>query len=359
MAGIHTGQLEGGNGASRRFEIARDLVSTSNEAGYFLSLNVAWEETLGWSRQELMSRPISDFLHPADLEPTLEQLARIAEADLEVTAFENRFRHKDGHWVWLWWEGQTDGRTWIGLATDVSTEHESRERIESAIASGRLLVYAQPIVDQRSGACVQEELLVRLRENGTVLGPDSFLAEAEQSGVISRIDRWMAERAAELAAAGRSVAINLSPATVADDETMAVLRGVVGSARDAGYPVSFELTETAALASVPAAKRFGDHLRACGGELALDDFGTGSGSFTHLLQLPITTIKIDRSFIASIVSGDDHKTVCGAIADVARRLEMTTVAEGVEDAATLDCVRSLQIDRIQGYLVGRPAQVGS
>jgi PAS domain S-box-containing protein len=337
-----------------RFDLRRDLVATMDESGRFTSLNLAWERALGWTREQLMAMRLRELVHPDDVEPTLRTIRRLGERDLEVVAFENRFRRKDGDWAWLLWHARTDGSMWIGIGLDVTAERVAEERIASAIADHRLLVYAQPIVDRRSGRTVQEELLVRMREDGEVLEPRSFLPEAERTGAVARIDRWMVDRAFELAAGGRRVAVNLSPRTVANAALMQELAELIGERAGQECMVSFELTETAALANLPAAHELGKRLEGLACELALDDFGTGSASFLHLRELPIDTIKIDRSFVAGLDTSEADRAVCRAIAGVARELGLTTVAEGVEDERTLARVEALDVDRVQGFLFGSP-----
>jgi PAS domain S-box-containing protein len=347
-----------------RFDMEQDLLCTAGADGYFKSLNAAWERVLGWSRQELMARPYVEFVHPDDVERTAAEAARIGEVDRVLVAFENRFLTKDGGHRWLRWSARTDGETWFSVAFDITAQKQAENELRAAITQNRLLAYSQPIIDQRSGTVVQEELLVRMRTNGggvteRVLAPADFLPDAERSGLIRNIDLWMTRRALDLAARGRNVEVNLSGTTIADAGVMAELAERLGDAGVTARRVVFEITETAAFENVDAAHDLAEQLGRLGCMIALDDFGTGFGSLTHLRELPIHMIKIDRSFVRGVRDNAEDRALVRGVATIARELDMQTVAEGVEDATTYGMLREYGVDRIQGFLIGRPAPVAA
>ncbi len=113
-----------------------------------------------------MARPYIEFVHPDDVTRTAAESARINEVDHELIAFDNRFRTRSGEWRWLRWSARTDGETWFAIAFDITDRKLAEDDLRAAINQNRLLAYSQPIIDQRSGTVVQEELLVRLRTNG-------------------------------------------------------------------------------------------------------------------------------------------------------------------------------------------------
>jgi len=345
--------------AGMHFDMRRDLLCTSDRSGRYTSLNAAWEAVLGWSREELMARPFIDFVHPDDVERTERESGRIIEVDHELLAFENRFRTRAGGWRWLRWNARTDGETWFAIAFDVTERRQAEERLRDAIEHERLLAYSQPIIDQRSGSVVQEELLVRLKVNGDrperILSPAEFLPAAERSGLIRTIDRWMTFRGLDLAERGRNVEVNLSAHTIADDGVMAEIADRLAGAGVSARRLVFEITETAALENVDAARDLAERLGRLGCVIALDDFGTGYGSLTHLRRLPVKLIKIDASFVRGLREHPEDRALVRGVAAIARELGMQTVAEGVEDAATYRMLREYGIDRLQGYLIGRPA----
>jgi PAS domain S-box-containing protein len=347
-----------------RFDMEHDLLCTAGADGYFKSLNAAWERVLGWTREELMARPYVEFVHPDDVDGTAREAARITEIDHELLGFENRFITKDGGYRWLRWTARTDGEMWFSVAFDITAHKHAENELRAAIDQDRLLAYSQPIIDQRSGTVDQEELLVRMRTDGggmphRVLQPAAFLPEAERSGLIRNIDLWMTTRAIDLAAHGRNVEVNLSGATIADAGVMAELAERLGHAGVTARRLVFEITETAAFENVDAAHDLAEQLGRLGCMLALDDFGTGFGSLTHLRKLPIHMIKIDASFVSGIRDNPEDQALVRGVATIARELGMQTVAEGVEDATTFGMLREYGIDRIQGFLIGRPTPVAA
>jgi EAL domain-containing protein (putative c-di-GMP-specific phosphodiesterase class I) len=121
--------------------------------------------------------------------------------------------------------------------------------------------------------------------------------------------------------------------------------------------VIFEITETAAVENLDAAHELVEELISLGFGVALDDFGTGYGSFTYLKHLPVTELKIDIDFVRGLTQDPTDQRLVKSIISVARNFEMKTVAEGVEDQATLDLLHTLGVDFVQGYHIGYPAQL--
>jgi PAS domain S-box-containing protein len=342
-----------------RFDIERDLLCTADADGYFQSLNAAWEQVLGWSRDELMQRPLIEFVHPDDVERTLEQASGIVRPDSHIVNFENRFRTKDGGWRWLRWSARSDGQTWFSVAYDVTREKEAEERLRLALTEDRLIAYSQPIVDPRLDQVVQEELLARLRApgNGEIIGADEFLPQAERYGLIGIVDRWIAMEAVTLARRGRTVGVNLSARSIADEALGAALEQELRAAGPSVRRLMFEITETAAVENIDAAREFTLRLGALGCRFGLDDFGTGFGSLVYLRHLPLEFLKIDVNFVAHVTNSPDDQAMVRSIVAVARELGLGTVAEGVEDEATLRVLREFGVDYVQGSLTGRPQPI--
>jgi PAS domain S-box-containing protein len=344
------------------FEIERDLLCTSDARGYFVTLNQAWEQVLGWTREELMARPFIELVHPEDRERTAAESSKVAERDYQLVNFENRLRTKDGDYRWLRWSARSDGETWFAVAFDVSERKDAERRLRAAIAEDRLVAYAQPIAEQASGSgrIVQEELLVRMLADGDpegVLAPREFLPLAERSGLIVAIDRWMTDRAIELASHGRPAEVNLSAVSICDEELPADLAEALSHAGAGAANVVFEITETAAVRHLEAARDFVDRLSRLGCRFALDDFGTGFGSLTYLRHLPVQYLKIDAAFVRDLCTSPADQRMVQSIVAMAGQFGLRTVAEGVEDAETLALVRDFGVDLAQGYLVGRPKPV--
>jgi PAS domain S-box-containing protein len=252
------------------------------------------------------------------------------------------------------------------VATDVTERREREEerreradweeRIGGALRSGRMLVYAQPICAASGGEPVRHELLVRMRgEDGSVIEPDGFLPAAERLGLVQAIDVWMVEQALRLEHLAPSV--NMSAVTLDDPLARERILALLAGAPEAAAQLVFEITETASTRHLASAAAFAEQIAVFGCGLALDDFGTGFGSFTYLRRLRPRYLKIDIAFVRDIARSAEDERVVEAIVGIARQLGLTSIAEGIEDAATLERVRALGADWVQGYHLGRPAPV--
>jgi PAS domain S-box-containing protein len=343
------------------FDIAHDLLCTADANGYFTSLNTGWERVLGWTRDELMSRPFIDFVHPADREATVAQALKLTRHDYEIVNFENRYRARGGEWRWLRWSARSDGETWFAVAFDVTEEKETERRLRETLTDDHLLAYGQPILDQRDGSVAQEELLVRLRvpgDGGKVISPAEFLPAAERCGLIGLVDRWMVDKGVSRVALGRRSEVNLSARSIGDEDLARELAEAIAAAAPDSGNLILEITETTALQNLDAAVEFAERLTRIGCRFALDDFGTGFGSLLHLRRLPVTYLKIDSSFVRNVVRDPGDQAMVRGIVAIAKELGVLTVAEGIEDRETLDLVRSYGVDYAQGYLIGVPAPLG-
>jgi diguanylate cyclase (GGDEF)-like protein len=231
-------------------------------------------------------------------------------------------------------------------------------RVQEALREDRFVLHGQPVIDLRSGTVVHQELLLRMvSPDGTLVPPGGFLPAAEQFGLIGEIDRWVTSRGLALAAAGEPVAINLSGQSIGDLHILTAVREAIDAGLDPAT-VTFEITETAAVTNIVGAQRFVGALSELGCAVSVDDFGTGFGSFIYLKHLPTRYLKIDMDFIHGLVDNEVDGHVVRAIVDIAHALGKLTVAEGVEDEATLRAVRSCGVDCAQGFHLGRPGPIG-
>ncbi len=244
-------------------------------------------------------------------------------------------------------EGELRALTWM-------------QRLQDALTEQNFVLYAQPIIDLSMGGTVQRELLLRMQFAAHGSGgpelvlPAAFLPVAERYGFIADIDRWVIDRAAELAATGASVEINVSARSISDSGLAAHIRSALARSGADPSRLVFEITETALISDTRAARGFVAQLHELGCELALDDFGTGYGSFTYLKQMPIDYLKIDIEFVRDLPHDPASRKVVQAIVNVAQGFAMSTIAEGVEDARTLELLREIGVDRAQGFHLGRP-----
>ncbi|WP_448641315.1 putative bifunctional diguanylate cyclase/phosphodiesterase [Geodermatophilus sp. URMC 63] len=246
------------------------------------------------------------------------------------------------------------------LATRAATE----TAIAAALTDGGMRLVYQPVLDVTDQHLRGYEALVRwVRADGTVVPPDEFIPVAESSSLICDLDRWVLHEATRQLAAWRAA----TPAVPgAAEPTMAVNvsgrhltdRRVVADVADAlaasGLPprlLVLEVTETV-LVDDPVAMTHLAELRATGVSIAIDDFGTGYTSIGQLRHMPVDTLKIDRSFVASPDPG--QRELVGLIISAAHTFGLDVVAEGVEEPAQLERLRTQACDLAQGYLLHRP-----
>lgn len=234
--------------------------------------------------------------------------------------------------------------------------------IRQAIAANRLELWAQCIKALDGSDELRYEILVRLRyAAGELHLPGAFLAPAERFHMAAAIDHWVIEHLwtrlqAHPAHAAILTAchINLSGQSLVDESFTERLDELVAESPVPPEKLCFEITETAAIANLPNAQNFLRKLRARDCCIALDDFGRGLSSYGYLKSLPIDILKIDGQFVRSIVEDELDQTMVQSIAHMAHLMGMRTVAEFVEDEATLERVRAMGVEFAQGYGVDYP-----
>jgi PAS domain S-box-containing protein len=228
-------------------------------------------------------------------------------------------------------------------------------RVRDAIDEQRLLLAAQPIVSLASNEVVSQELLVRMRDRaGVLVMPGLFLPAAERFGLIGDLDRWVIARAARMAARGVAVNVNLSAQSLGDPELADLIATTFADTHADPSLITFEITETALTKQLEQASKFTTQIGAMGCTFALDDFGTGYGAFTYLKTLPISHLKIDIEFVRDLLDNDASEHLVSATVQLARSFGQKTVAEGAENQETVDRLRELGVDYMQGYFFGRP-----
>ncbi len=340
----------------------------------FMRVNDALCRLLHRSREELVGMLCAQVTHPED--QLADELARAAMLAGEAIGHEceKRYVRPDGSIVWgslhvtPVFSPEGEVRLFFAQIVD-QTARRQREQslireaadlerlamVRAALAAGRLRLHAQPIVELAGGTVVQHELLIRLlREDGTLMPPGEFLPIAERYGLITEIDQWVVRQAVGLAASGRPVEVNLSAASVGDPDTLATIRALLEQTGADPSLLVFEVTETALMADLERGRAFAAALRDLGCRFALDDFGTGYGTFTYLKHLPIDYLKIDMEFVRDLARNEADQRLLRVIVSVARELGKQTIAEGVEDEATLVRLRELGVDHAQGFHLGRP-----
>jgi diguanylate cyclase (GGDEF)-like protein len=256
------------------------------------------------------------------------------------------------------YQAKHDGKNRVAVYTGEAKGAMSWvERIRAAIDNDRLVLYAQPMIDLASGEVSHKELLIRMvGDDGEMILPGAFLPTAERVGLITEIDRWVTREGLRLAKHGERVSINLAGPSIGDAEVMEMVRAAINEGVEPAHLI-FEITETGAMTNMEASRDFVSTLNDFGCGVALDDFGTGFGSFTYLKHLPTSHLKIDTEFVRDILANSTDREVVKSITDVAHSLGKRTVAEGVENAETLEVLRAYGVDCAQGWFVGPPEPI--
>tara|TARA_R110000868_G_scaffold262401_1_gene521004 strand:- start:176095 stop:178185 length:2091 start_codon:yes stop_codon:yes gene_type:complete len=227
----------------------------------------------------------------------------------------------------------------------------------------RLILYYQPIVSLGNEATIERyEVLVRLLdEDNNIVSPVKFIEIAEEFGIISKLDRIVACRALDVLETwqndGKNItlSINISGKTFADSEAIERITHHLSTKSLKPNSVIFELTETSAIKDISLARRVIARFKDLGAQFALDDCGMGYSSFDYIRQLDLDYIKIDGSFIRDLHRNKEDEAFVRALRDIAKRLEIKTVAEMVEDQETVAFLKRLGIDFAQGYHFAMPA----
>lgn len=349
--------------------------------GLVTYLNPAGSRMLGWTEAELVGRLMHDLVHfqRADGTPVRRDdcpILQVLNQGRNVRIIEEAFTRKDGSIFPVAYSSAPlrSGSAIQGAVVvfrDVTEESEERARISRELAAlswigrirdaldeQRFVLYSQPIVPLVEGRRSEELLLRMISRDGEVVLPGSFLPVAERYGLVGEIDRWVIGQAARLAASGdRVIEVNLSAASIGSTDLLPFIQLQLAATGADPANLVFEITETALMHDLPAGEAFARGVADVGCGLALDDFGTGYGSFTYLKTLPISYIKIDSDFVRDLVSNEANQHLVRAIVSLARAFGLRTIAEGIEDEATLTLLHAEGVDFGQGYHLGRPAPV--
>jgi Amt family ammonium transporter len=238
-------------------------------------------------------------------------------------------------------------------------------RIHGALEEGRLMLYGQPVLPLSAGTPPARhycEVLTRLQEpDGTSTLPETFIPAAERYGLMPRVDQWvLKEVVARLARAGSAqreqviYGINLSALTLNLEGMLEWLSHLVRHYAIAPGTLCFEITETAAISNLALAREFITELKRLGCAFALDDFGSGMSSYNYLRNLGVDYLKIDGAFVVDAANDPVSRAMVDAINRVGHTMGIQTIAEWVEDDATLALMRQIGVDYVQGFAVARP-----
>jgi diguanylate cyclase (GGDEF)-like protein len=276
----------------------------------------------------------------------------LAEADAAL------YRAKD--------QGRGQVQTFDARLSRVTRRRRQLENeLGAALEAGEFRLHYQPVRRASDLQAVGVEALLRWQHPSRgLLSPDEFVPTAEQTGLLRPIGRWVLAAACEQVARWQAdasrkgaplwLAVNVSPRQLDDPGLADAVAAALETSHLAEGSLALELTESA-LMVVDGHREVLTHLRETGAQLFLDDFGTGYSSLTHLTQLPISAVKIDKSFVAGVPGRSRQAAVVSALVALSRELDIDVIAEGVETAGQLNALQRMECRSVQGFLMDRPA----
>lgn len=247
---------------------------------------------------------------------------------------------------------QADRRLWLENA------------LKRALANGEFFLEYQPKIDARTRAVVGLEALVRWRKDDKVVPPGEFIPLAEETGLIIPLGKYIIEatiRDLAVLRAGRfptvPVAVNISAGQFTDPSFSRYVAGALAQAGLTSAAIELEITESLLMQNLAPTISALKEMRETGVRIAIDDFGTGYSSMSYLRDLPLDTLKIDKSFIDDIAKSERDRGIVHAIIILGQHLGLTVTAEGVEAEEQANILRTLGCDQMQGYLFCKPLGV--
>ena len=234
-------------------------------------------------------------------------------------------------------------------------------KIKGAIEENRFCLACQPIMELTSGEIFRHEILLRMRDRSdNLILPAGFLPSAERFGLMRSVDKWVVNNAAsylgeQLKSNPRlHFSINLSAESIGDSAMLEIIANALLRNEVPPMAITFEITETIAIANLGMAVEFLSQLRTLGCQTALDDFGIGYSSFAYLKDLPVDYVKIDGSFVRDIHRDDLQLAMVRSMNDIAHAMGKYTIAEFVDSRECLKILKDIGVDYVQGYHVGAP-----
>ncbi len=235
--------------------------------------------------------------------------------------------------------------------------------ITDALKNDHFMLYFQAIypLTERGKDENYYEVLLRYRDkSGKILPPANLLSAAERFGTIGEVDRWVVKNALQWMADTHHIknlklSINLSGQSLSDESIFDFIKNQITSNNIDPHKISFEITETAAISSLEAAKKLMQKLKNIGCQFSLDDFGSGLSSFSYLKNLPVNNLKIDGSFVRNIANDPIDFAMVKSIHEIGKTMGMSTIAEFVESEEIIEKLKEIGVDYAQGYAISKPA----
>ncbi len=248
------------------------------------------------------------------------------------------------------------------MEDDVNRKNDLADILSHVIDKNEIYLQYQPQVNVESGQVTGYEALMRIEsELVGFISPAEFIPIAEETGIINILGEWALIEACNfnqvLIKSGFGplrVSVNVSTTQLKDDHLIDIIKSIPEKTGMALKHLEIEITESVLMNSFEHNLKLINQMKELGCSIALDDFGTGYSSFNYLTQIPIDTLKIDKSFIDGICSNEKDRCIADSIIDLAHKMDISVVAEGVEDNEQLQILQNQFCDTLQGYLFSKP-----
>lgn len=248
------------------------------------------------------------------------------------------------------------------MEDDVNRKNDLADILSHVIDKNEIYLQYQPQVNVESGQVTGYEALMRIEsELVGFISPAEFIPIAEETGIINILGEWALIEACNfnqvLIKSGFGplrVSVNVSTTQLKDDHLIDIIKSIPEKTGMDLKHLEIEITESVLMNSFEHNLKLINQMKELGCSIALDDFGTGYSSFNYLTQIPIDTLKIDKSFIDGICSNEKDRCIADSIIDLAHKMDISVVAEGVEDNEQLQILKNQFCDTLQGYLFSKP-----
>ncbi len=249
------------------------------------------------------------------------------------------------------------------LGSKVTRSLKLSRWLKSAVDKNELQLVFQPQLDIKEDRIIGMETLVRWVHDGEMISPADFIPIAEQTGLIVPIGEWILRTACEGAKKLYSevgeeviIAINISPRQFRHPDFVSLVENTLKQTGLSPHLLELEITEGVLLYNEADTIEVLHRLKGLGIQLSIDDFGTGYSSLAYLKQFPIDKLKVDQSFVKNLHTDKNDKAIISVIIELGKSLGLKVIAEGVEETAHYDYLKSVRCDEIQGYWYSRPLQ---
>lgn len=238
------------------------------------------------------------------------------------------------------------------------------EELLKSIKNKEFIIYLQPKFDTQTEKIIGAEALIRKRQNGKLIMPDKFIPQYEETGIITKLDMYVLEEVCKLQNKWRKLCFPLIPISINESRHhlknknhIQELEEIIKKYDADTSLIELEMTETTVVEDIKLAKNAAQSVKNLGFIVSMDDFGTGYSSFNILKDIEIDILKIDKIFFDNLEVNKRAQIIIEAIIKMCKKLQIKTVAEGIETTGQVEFLRKVECDIIQGYYFSKPIPI--